>query len=516
MNGSESLRRRGAAIIACGIVPFVFLVAISLAAVDFGSYWDDDAMATKVRRAIAPPLTLLPAAYDYPSVSFWVALAAIVPEALHEPRLLHRVPDTSRLDAFTYTEAFRLRMRRMFALLSTVTVFWVAGLSLAVGGRRWEAALAASLFAAFWESGYTIRWVAPDGMLTQFTVAAVMFATMSLEASSPQRRWRLLVGAAVMAGLATGSKYSAWPAVLPVSLAGWINPRPGQTKPASAIRLLLAAMLAFFVVSPGILLQPTLAVGQILWQVAHYATGHGAYTVTRGIDHFARIVIYSGAVLGSPYRSIALATAAAAAAGVFAMLRRSPAPALVVLVFPVVYLLYFSSQRVMLARNLIVFAPFLAVFAARGVGWAWDAVPLVGWLRTGGRPAVASIAVFAIAANVIFQISAVESIRNRSADRTLREFADWRKAQPEGSVELSPRLQVEAGPQPAVIRADADLAMYAREPGHEGFAANERLTFKKVFGPRDVNMNYYPDWPGDEHIVVVSRERAIRFGLIAN
>ena len=41
-------------------VPFAFLLSVSIAGVDFGQYWDDDATFSKVRRSLTPPPTLLP------------------------------------------------------------------------------------------------------------------------------------------------------------------------------------------------------------------------------------------------------------------------------------------------------------------------------------------------------------------------------------------------------------------------------------------------------------------------
>jgi hypothetical protein len=51
--------------------------------------------------------------------------------------------------------------------------------------------------------------------------------------------------------------------------------------------------------------------------------------------------------------------------------------------------------------------------------------------------------------------------------------------------------------------------MYAAEAVALGVRPNKRATFARVFGPREVNLNYYPDWPGDDHIVIVSRRRLI-------
>src|SRR5439155_10902999 len=105
----------------------------------------------------------------------------------------------------------------------------------------------------------------------------------------------------------------------------------------------------------------------------------------------------------------------------------------------------------------------------------------------------------------------------RNGRRTLQEFAAWLGAQPPGTVQISTRLRAElaagrmAG-QPALTNTQ-HVAFYALDPEHLQLVPNEPRLFEAVFGPREVNLNYYPDWIGDEHIVVLSSRQAARFGI---
>lgn len=496
-----------------GVVPLAFLLGVTLGGADFGQYWDDEAMATKVRRALAPPLTLLPFAYDYPGVPFWIALAAVSPEAAGDRGVRHAVPDTSALVSFTRTDAYRRRSRAVFAALSSLAAVATAGLSIAAGAVSWEALLAAALFAVSWEVNYHFRWIAPDGVMTALVAGAVVAAAASLRPSAD--RARLLGLAAVAAGLATASKYSAWPALVPVALAAWIT-REGEApvrRSGAALKTILVAVLTFLVFSPGTVLQPVLAFGQIRAQVAHYGAGHGVYTVSRGVDHLRRMLLYDAIVLPSPYAAIAIGLTATAIAGAWALCRRSPKLALVVLGFPAGYTIYLALQRVMIARNLIVLAPFGAILAARGFRVAWEAAGRTRWPAV--RAAVPAVAAAVVAVHAVFDVSAVASIRGRSVARTANEFSEWLVRQPAGSVQLSDRLQRALDDPAGPPAADADIAMFALDAGHEGIRPNEPRVFAHVFGPREVNLNYYTDWIGDEHIVVLSRRQALRFGVVA-
>ena len=491
-------------------LPFAFLVAVSLAGADFGSYWDDEAMFTKVRRALAPPPTLLPNAYDYPGVTFLMSVAALAPEALADPSLRRVVPDTSGLDSFTRSETYRIRTRSLFAIVSSLAVVWIAALSVVTGGNALEAFLASAFFAASWEVGYHLRWIAPDGVTAMLVVATVTCAAAALRASERERRWWLR-GGAILAGLATGSKYSAWPAVL--AIAAVVLLVPDGTRPIRLRELAqLAAMsvAAFLVVSPGTLLQPTLAASQIRAQAIHYATAHGIYTVGRGFEHLTRMLAYDLLVLPSPYVAVAVGCSAASMAGAAALIRQSPRTAVVVIGFPVFFTAYFALQRVMIVRNLLVIAPFAAVLAARGVRIAWQSVgryPIVG-------RAVLAIAVgLALALNIAYQVSAVASVRARASRSALDEFQAWRSQQPHGSIQTAGRLaQVDHDAAPAP--ADATVAVYALDAVHAGARPNGWRTFARVFGPREVNLNYYPDWPGEEHIVLMSRAEARGLGIV--
>lgn len=507
------MQPRPVSVLRTAAAPLAFLLTVAIAGVDFGGYWDDDAMFSKVRHALSSPPTLLPNAYDYPAVTFWLSLAAIAPEAAADRQLRYRVPDTSALVAFTGTDQYRMRTRALFAAVSSLSVIWIAAVSLALGAYEWEALLASSLFAVSWEVTYHIRWIAPDGVMTQFVVASVLCSVMALRLT-PKRGMSLRLGA-VAAGLATATKYSAWPIVLVVVAASWIA-NESESLPRRAIasmNLAATAVAVFLVVSPGTLLQPTLAASAILWQVAHYATGHYGYTVHSGLDHATRLLIYCGSVLLSRDAAVAVGLTVCAFAGAIALARENHRTGLVFLSFPVLYASYFSLQRVMIVRNVIVIAPFLAVLAARGVRAAWDAAAVAGQRRP-SRIAIAALATVVVFLNGAHAVAAVASIRGRSDATTLREFTEWARGQDEGSIELSARLQSLLGGASGTPTAGARFAMYADEPGHEAFRPNERALFQQVFGPREVNLNYYPDWIGGRHIVVLTRAQAMRFGVI--
>src|SRR5262249_4511410 len=132
----------------------------------------------------------------------------------------------------------------------------------------------------------------------------------------------------------------------------------------ATVRAKLVSVATFFVVSPGTLLQPALSVSGILAAVRHYATGHNRYTVSARVDHASRMLVYIGTVLLSPFPLVAMGLTGAAVWGAAVAFRTSPRVAAIALAYPVLYMIYFSSQRTMIVRNLLVLSPFVAAFAA--------------------------------------------------------------------------------------------------------------------------------------------------------
>jgi len=505
---------RRLATISC--IPLAFFLLTGIAGLSFGHYWDDEVMFDKVRRALAAPPTLLPGYYDYPSVSFWQAIVPLVPEALTDRALRQRHPDTSALTRFTRTETYRLRARGVYLATTSLALVWIAGLSLAIGGSSGEALLAAALAASSWEISYQTRWVAPDGTmmmcaaLTVYALAAAMSA-----AGRAQRTWMAL--ATVATGFACGSKYSAWPLVIPLAIAAWRSSADEGRWPrvTRVVKYLCGAVGMYVLTTPGTVLQPSLFLHDAAAQVLHYATGHGVHTVTPGFQHLRLMIVYLSAVLFSPWRVLSVMLAIGVVAGAWTLWRRSVSVAIVILSFPVFYVLYFSMQRVMIVRNLLVLVPFLVVLAARGVALAIARIPSASLRR-----AAVAIVVSAIAADGGYVARSASTIRTRSTEKMLREFSDWAAMQPAGAIGASKRVReaLAASHFPALETLEnehvAYIAVSSMDEPLPRVEANRVGTFPAQFGPRDVNLDYYPTWAGDERVLVVPVERARADGII--
>jgi hypothetical protein len=502
--------------IALSLVPAAFFVWVGLAGLDFGFHWDEDNMLQRVRHA-AETGVLLPGMYNYPSVTFWLTTAGLLADlpAAQSAQGSRLTPASSTLTDAIAAPRFRFRARAIFVWVTALSIVATAALSLALGASATEALVAASLLATSWEVGYHARWIAPDDVMMMFATFAT--ATALCAYVWPARTTAMLRLAAVFAGLAIGTKYTAWPLLLTLTAAVIVTgePRPRTAVAAHIARLVGLAALVYLATTPGTVLQPGPFVRGVQLELVHYATGHGRHTVAPGIDHLSKILAYLGGALPSPYRILALALTALAALGALTLIRNTARAGLVLLVFPVVYLLWFSTERVMIVRNLLVIAPVLAVLSARGAATLWTTVD--GSVRWRGlRWSVPAFIVIAVGAAAAFELSAAESIRGRGASPLVDAFASWTAEHPGRRVTLSRRLEADLGAAGLTAQAGAgvespSVAFYASEQDELGdIDSNRPGTFEAVLGDQDANFDYYTDWAGSEHILVLSAATAER------
>jgi len=112
------------------------------------------------------------------------------------------------------------------------------------------------------------------------------------------------------------------------------------------------------VATPGTLFDPLRFVEAVRRAQAVYAEGHHVQYVTSGFfSHLAGILHYLVRDLLSPFLLAGLALSGAAVVGAIDLWRRERKVATVLAVFPVFYALYFSSQAMLIVRNLLALAP---------------------------------------------------------------------------------------------------------------------------------------------------------------
>ena len=512
------------------LLPLCFFLWTGQRGLDYGEHWDEAFQVQMVQHSVEQE-TLLPDWYNYPSVSFWLSLAALTPEILdadwsgigtHGPLAVGApikgsAPAQAQLLEATRAPSFLLRMRMLFLCVSALAILGVFCAARRSAGS-WEALFAASLIATSFELAYHSRWVAPDAVLTG--VVALSLAALL----KTYRSGGSLVCLGLLAGIATGTKYTAGLLLLPLLFVWW------RTAPERQPRRLfvgLASFLgAFLVTTPGALLQPVRFWRDVAFERFHYGeAGHYGFTVEPGWEHLSLSLRWLSSDLGSHYTPLALFITFLALVGVVSLWRRDRTEAALILIFPLAWLLFFSTQKVLFVRNLLPLAPSFALLATLGLSYITQSIP--------GRAKAIPLALGAglLCANANWLYAASDSIiqKNQGVNNANTEVGDllfW-LAYPESSRDGREVLLSEALARELYRELDQELpfgctvdvntetelaAFRPSEVALNAFPGDPTGTLQSnlpgclvtSFGPKEVNWEWYTTWR-EPRIVVIER-----------
>jgi dolichyl-phosphate-mannose-protein mannosyltransferase len=492
------------------VLLMTLFIVTGLRGIDFGHHWDEvEWQLDPVRRMVETGL-LMPRAEIYPGLPRWLVLAPALPTGLAalvrdgQPRAVQ-----AALAAELARSDYLLDARSLFLVVSALAILWLYLAARALRRPAWEATLAAAGLGLSWEYAYHARWLATDCIVVQFSALALYLLARYLRDKG--RGW--LRAAAVCAGLAMGSKYPGIVLLVPVLIASALT-RPRFDLRAQLGRgalLIGLAAAAYLVTTPATLLEPFKFVERYRFITASYTRQNAGYGVGAGWDHLRVVASYFALSYFSPYRALAVTLFLGVWLGLFAWLRDDRATGAVIAAFPLAFLLFFGGRyRTAVVRNYLLIAPFLALFAARGVAeLAARVKPL--WARRAGAVALATGGL----AQALFLIQAGESIRHVDPAAQARAALEYVRTHPDTTFHVSARVRSFAArlhvALPPNARQDGDeLVFFAEAEGPSPFVirSNDPFLTRAVFGPREVNFNWYSSWTGHDRVVVMTEAKA--------
>ncbi len=485
---------------------FLQFVLVGYLGVDFGYHWDEKP------KILGPLLTsfenrsLLPGTYFYPSL-------------LHELLIAYLFIKGLFVNSVRTDPMLLLELRQVMVLLCGLSIILTAVLVRSWRKSRFEALCAAGFLASSWEVGYHSRWLAVDGLMmlmATLTLWAIIRSFQSLRIV----RWLAL--ASFLAGLVAGAKYTGGLMLLPVLLAyGFQWRRDSLRNNAKNVMVLIGLFIGAFLLStPGIIFDFETFRSHIFEQYRVYTTGHVGYTVESGMEHLLKMAQYFILVVPSHFVWLSVSLSGFCFLGIFDLLKEEWKRGVVFLSFPLIYFFYFGCHKVMIVRNLLVLIPFLMILAARGFSVFLNFIPPTNRRRNLG----VVLLVFYLMVNGSWLFRAGISIWDRNRSNDLKQVGEYLNSQSdklfvfgelkgelEASVYLvSSNITGTVGEDVSRVVLERSIATNNRDVS---WVANHPFTFEKVFGSQEVNLNYYPTWKANDHIVIMTLENAANLKL---
>jgi len=503
-------------------LPLVLLLVLfnvtCVRGVNYGYHWDEAGWHTEPAHLMIQTGVLLPKSYIYPSLDKWLVLLPAFPAAIGAvlENGVKPLPIQAAMLSVMDAPDYLLRVRVVFILVSSLAIVWVYAAAIALRHRPWEALVAAAGLALSWEYAYHSRWAVTDCILVQF--AALLLFMLALFQRTANPRW--LYAAAVAAGLGTGTKYTGVFLLYPVLGAGLLalpfSAIRGQLR--RAVELCVLAFVTYLVTTPATLLDPFLFLSETHHISTYYMYDHGGFTASSAWHHAWIVLSYFGISYFSPYMSLAAVQAAFCVAGSVLWLKRDRRFGLVLVGFPLLFLIFFCARyRVVMVRNYLFLVPFMALLLARGVA------DFAAWLpRRALQYGFAAGLVGIALAEANWLIDAGESIRHVDPAAYARQALDYVREHGETRFRVSNQIRALAREQDLKLPANVatgdegtEVVFFAKAegPGPWEWASNDPFLTQAVFGPREVSFNWYSSWAGHDRVVVMKREKARRTGV---
>jgi len=265
------------------------------------------------------------------------------------------------------TAPFLYSGRLTAGLLGTGTLIavYAAGKRLADQESGAVAALALAVMPLHVSNSHFITTDVPAG----FFCALALWAAAGVATGGNRRNY---VIAGLLVGFATAAKYNAALVAINIPLAHWINARRKGFFTSDLLWALLWVGFGFLIANPYALFDMPRFLDGVAQEIAHYKRAHIGHEGEYNRAFY--MVFLAGRGFGPVLAGLGVF-------GVLSILRDFRRKHLLLLVFPVLYILFLGSYKVRFVRNLMPILPYLslwigvgAVSAFREVRRAWPAL----------------------------------------------------------------------------------------------------------------------------------------------
>lgn len=496
---------------------FIFLY-YGIKGANWGFHWDEGKLYGGIKN-VADSGVLLPRWYNYPSATFLITFGITnltigidnFARVFGGGWTMYCLPNHLWVIPSLEYQTLINNSRAIFVVLGSFNALFIYTSCRLLNHSKITSALAGSLILGSFPIFYHSRWVTPDPLMLLMGNIAI---TSFLWAWTKPNNKRLLV-TILASSLVLSSKYPGGLfLILPLIIAN-IN---GISIKKTTVSLIIYLIL-FILITPGSILDSSNFLRDIKYELHHYKTlGHGVWTVASTTDHIHKITsFFTFRALSS--NSITSSTLfIGSCLGFILLFRQNRTLALSLSIVPILYIVYFSTQRVMFVRNILVVLPFFFLFL--GV--------LINYFEKNlkNREFLLSIGILlCILPSWINHIASTNSlfIREEVIKTEISNYIDVNKNEnilisksvwyllPKGLQKNFVNWKDDNKTNIQIICELGDLNLRTEKyilPELLGRYANKPNLYEVIAGANELDINYYPDWLGKKRYVTIYGQEA--------
>ncbi|PLX38814.1 MAG: hypothetical protein C0608_11970 [Deltaproteobacteria bacterium] len=525
-------------------VLFTFNVGTAFLGADYGVHWDEHFMQELLEESVND-LSAWPSKYFYGSfystmgyaglLPEWVgALPELTSEAFKVGQYSGRITPTTEikriqegLNAKIKSNSFLVRLRYLFILVASAGLFFQFSAARDAGDSPMAGLFSAAVIALSWEINTHSRHIAIDSTLVMMTALFFAFLTSYLKGDG-ENRPTLLYVSALVAGMSTGTKFTALALLIPVLVVVILQcGKVGRVETFKRLSIsIIISFAALLLVNPGLILDTVNVANDWGYTSRDYtretSTLLDSYRTTGRLDHLKQAVSYVTTSALSPNILIALALDLFALIGLVVSLKRHREFVFAAALFFVAYLMIITSSGLAIVRNYLPLVVPLALFSGIGISFT-----LKNSLGRSSSYVVLAFFLLWTGVNGQRMFSTAWSVAEpTSSEERASELVDYIAQNPEQRFLVTASVDIFAragGIDLSGLRNVRVLASKSDRPSYdhlvylladyyiEAPGVPRRGYFDRVIGTKEVNYDYYPDWVGRNpltRIYVIDRQKA--------
>ncbi len=483
---------------------------------DFGYTHDEHRILGSIIESAKSQL-FLPGWYNYPSLTYFISLVGsfvnVAVNVIAEVGVPTSAADMEefKLVLFKFAKENHINvhffLRKTFFLISFIGSLSLYFSARQFGVRKRYAALASLLALCSFQLFYHSRWIAPDQLL--YTANA--FSILAFLTYFKSKRYTHLIYATILCAVVLSAKYQG--GLLLVALLYIAFKERLSIK--KSIGVLLVYVLTFMVITPGCFVEPVKFISDVLFEVQHYSTqGFGLHKVETGFWHLLRLLDYIIVSCCASHPILSVLVFLLASVGSYFVFKENKNTFFLLVIIPVGYVLYFSTQMLMIVRNYLFVLPFIFLLSSIGIdrlakkvhskmlGLFSLAFLLVSVIYSSNYYQKSSLSVHSDSSEWIEKVNAFISDNDHLRIGVSKEALKYVSTQ-NFNITEDTGVELDYLVFDMVEYLDFNRKYVSNDSIKNTHLLGQKGIYKVIAGPDEMDINCYPNWPGKSRIMAL-------------